>query len=351
MIKVGVMGASGYMGGEALRLLLEHPEVELAWATSRDETRIENCHPNLFDSGVELIHPDKAEPCDVVFLALPTVASIDAAQRFLKDGCKVIDLGAAFRLSDRKLWEKVYRQEHTCWDLAQKAVYGLSELYEEEIKQANLIANPGCFSSAAILALAPLMKENLVDTERIVVDGLSGTAGAGAELSRAAHHPEIANNLIPYNVVAHRHTCEMEQELSLLAGKKVQIHFTPVYVPIVRGILDTCHAFPERKISRSDLLDCYKTFYQDQPFVKVYDMPKDESASWQYLPYPWVSSVAGSNYCYIGLDVDEDRGRIVIFSVLDSIGKGGAQAGIENMNLMCNLNRQTGLNRRGSHPH
>ena len=351
MIRVGVMGASGYMGGEALRVLLEHPEVQLAWATSRDEDRIEPCHPNLYDSGVELIHPDKAEPCDVVFLALPTEASIAAARRFLQQGCKVVDLGAAFRLSDQQLWERVYRQRHGCWELTERAVYGLSELHKTQIAQADLIANPGCFSSAAVLALAPLMTERLVDTGRIVVNGLSGTAGAGAELSRSAHHPEIANNLIPYNVVGHRHTCEMEQELTLLAAGTVRVHFTPVYVPIVRGILDVCHGFPDRKMSRADLLDRYKAFYRDQPFVKVYDLPRDEKTSWQYKPYPWVSAVAGTNFCYIGLDVDEARDRIVVFSVLDSIGKGGAQAGIENMNLMCDLPRGMGLNRRGLHPH
>ena len=197
-----------------------------------------------------MIPPDKITPCDVAFLALPTGASIDATAQLVTQGTKVIDLGAAFRLKDRETWEAVYKQKHPQWKLAEEAVYGVAELHGAEIERARVIANPGCFSSSAILGLAPLVKAGLIDLERIVVDGLSGTAGAGAELHRAAHHPEIGNNLVPYNVVGHRHTFEMEQELSLLAGRKVSIHFTPTYVPIVRGILDICHAFPTKAVKR-----------------------------------------------------------------------------------------------------
>lgn len=350
MIRAGIVGATGYMGGEALRVLIEHPGVEVVWATSRTGNEIADFHPNLYESGIKLIHMDEVTPCDVVFLALPTIASLDAADVFIKQGCKVIDLGAAFRLSDRKTWERVYGQIHTKWQLAKKAVYGISELHKEEIKKTNLVANPGCFSSAAILGLAPLFKEDMVDSDKVIIDGLSGTAGVGAELSRAAHHPEIGNNLVPYNVVDHRHTYEMEQELGILARNKVSIHFTPVYVPIVRGILDICHVFPKKPVKKNDLIGIYKDFYKSDYFIKVYDLPKEEHTSWQYKPYPWVNSVVGTNYCYIGFDVDEKRNRIVIFSVLDSIGKGGAQAGVENMNLMFGLDRTDGLRRRGLHP-
>ncbi len=351
MLRVGIVGGTGYMGGEVLRVLLDHPEAEIAWVTSRTGGTIADYHPNLYGIDVRLVHPDETTPCDVVFLALPTTASIEAAANFLGQGCKVIDLGAAFRLSNRAIWESAYGRRHTEWNLAEKAVCGISELHQDEIKNAELIANPGCFSSAGILALAPLIKENLVDEQRVVIEGLSGTAGVGTELSRAAHHPEIGNNLVPYNVVGHRHTFEIEQELTRLAGKDVCVHFTPVYVPIVRGILDICHAFPHRDITRDRLLELYRDFYRDEPFIKVYDLPKENNVSWQYKPYPWVSSVAGTNYCFIGMDVDEARHRVVIFSVLDSIGKGGAQVGIENMNLMFDLERTLGLRRRGLHPH
>lgn len=350
MINAGIVGATGYMGGEALRVLLEHPEVRVAWATSRSGGRIEEYHPNLYGCGVELIHPDDATPCDVVFLALPTAASMEAACRFLSQGCKVIDLGAAFRLKDRTTWEAVYGQTHPHWDLVDKAVYGISELYGPQIQKASLIANPGCYASAAILGLAPLVKAGWVDRRHILVDGLSGTAGIGAEVSRAAHHAEIGSNLIPYNVVGHRHTYEMEQELSAAAGEAVCVHFTPTYVPIVRGILNICHAFAVRAVRRDKVLELYREFYRNEPFVQVYDCPDEPGASWHYRSYPWVSAVAGTNYCQIGLDVDEKRGRIVVFSVLDSIGKGGAQVGVENMNLMFGLERTTGLTHRGRHP-
>jgi len=173
----------------------------------------------------------------------------------------------------------------------------------------------------------------------------------GAELSRAAHHPEIANNLVPYNVVGHRHSFEMEQALSLISSQNVAVHFTPVYVPIVRGILAVCHAFPKEKVSREALLDLYRAEYLEEPFVRIYDMPKEADVSWETKPYPWVSTVVGTNYCFIGLDYDPERERIVILSVLDSIGKGGAQVGIENMNLMFGLDRTTGLSHYGLHPY
>ena len=226
----------------------------------------------------------------------------------------------------------------------------MNELYLEEIAQADLIANPGCFSSAAILGLAPLVANGFVDTEKLSVDGLSGTAGAGAELSRAAHHPEIGNNVVPYNAIGHRHTYEMEQELGLLVEVPVRVHFTPVYVPITRGILNICRGFLMRSASRDELLDLYREYYEPHPFVQVYDLPKEPSASWQYKPYPWVSAIAGTNYCHIGLDVDDERNSVVVFSALDSVGKGGAQVGVENMNIMFGLDRTSGLTRRGLHP-
>lgn len=350
MIKAGIFGGTGYMGGEALRIILEHPQVELAWVTSRSSDDAAFYHPNLYGNDIKLIHPDQATPCDVIFLALPTVESIQVADSFLEKGCKVIDLGAAFRLKDRTTWERIYNQRHSRWELVEEAVCGITELHLDGIRKARLIANYGCFSSAAILGLAPLVKERIIDLDKIVVDGLSGTSGVGAELSRSAHHPEISDNLVPYNAVNHRHTYEMEQELSLLAKKKVTVHFTPTYVPIVRGILDICHTDYSGSITREEVINTYRSFYEGEPFVKVYDLPREENVSWQYRQYPWVSSVAGTNYCFIGFDIDEDRKRIVVFSVLDNLGKGGAQAGVENMNVMFGLDRRTGLSKLGLHP-
>ncbi len=350
MIRAGVFGASGYMGGEAIRVLLEHPDVELSWAASRQSDPLEWHHPNLLGAGVRCVHPDEADACDVAFLALPTEASIAAAARFVEAGARVVDLGAAFRLEDRREWERTYGMDHPHWQLAEEAVYGLPELRAEAIASSRLVANPGCFSSAAILGLIPLVAEGLVDVDRLGVTGLSGTAGAGAELARAAHHPEIGGNLVAYNVVGHRHTLEMEQELARVAARSVRVHFTPVYVPIVRGILDVCSAFATRSVSREQLLELYRDFYAEAPFVQVFDRPPESGATWQYRPYPWVSAVNGTNRCHIGLDVDADRGRIVVLSALDSVGKGGAHGGVENMNLMFGRPRTAGLERFGLHP-
>ena len=351
MIEVGIYGASGYMGGEALRILKEHPEVKIAWATSRSGKPAEYFHRNLYDSGICFIKPEEATPCDAVFIALPSGNAMKMAPDLVKQSTKVIDLGADFRLKNRSEWEQMYGKAHLAWKLVEEAVYGIPELHRDSIKEARIIANPGCFSSAAILGIAPLVKADLIDTEKVVVDGLSGTAGAGAELDITMHHPEIGNNLVPYNVVDHRHTYEIEQELSALSNSKVTIHFTSTYVPITRGILAICHCFPTRMVSRSELLRIYRGFYSGEHFTKVFDMPKDPNASWQYVPYPWVSAVSGTNFCQIGLDVDEKRNRVVVFSVLDSVGKGGAHAGVQNLNLMFGLKEDTGLKRYGSHPY
>ncbi len=351
MIRVGIYGASGYMGGEALRILNEHPQVEIAWATSRSGKPIEYFHRNLYGSGIELVKPEEITPCDAVFLALPTGYAMGMARDMLNDDTKIIDLGADFRLKNRSDWERIYGKTHSCWDLVEEAVYGIPELHRDEIRQARIIANPGCYSSASILGLAPLVKASLIDTEKIIIDGLSGTTGAGAEPDIASHHPEIGNNLVPYNVVDHRHTYEIEQELGYLTQSKVTVHFTSSYVPITRGILAICHCFPTRRADRDNLLDIYRQFYGDEHFIKVFDIPKDPDANWQYLPYPWVSAVSGTNFCHIGLDIDGKRGRIVVFSVLDSIGKGGAHAGIQNLNLLFGIAESTGLRRYGLHPY
>lgn len=376
-IEVGVYGASGYMGGEALRVLIEHPSVRVVWATSRGDKPLEHFHRNFYGAGIKLVRPEEITPCDAVFFAVPTGTPMQLAQYLLEQDTKVIDLGADFRLKDLADWERVYGKTHACADVVEEAVYGIPELHREAIRQARVIANPGCFASAAILGMAPLVKAGLIDDGRIVVDGLSGTAGAGAELDTPLHHPEIGNNLVPYNVVDHRHTYEMEQELGLLtagagggvgtaveaadratvgdgaaaAAGPVTVHFTSSYVPITRGILAICHCFPVRPVTREEVLGVYREFYRDEFFVRVFDMPREADASWQYAPYPWVSAVSGTNFCHVGLEVDEKRGRIVVFSVLDSVGKGGAHAGVQNLNLLFGLDERTGLTRYGLHPY
>jgi len=351
MISVGIYGASGYMGSEALRVLLNHPNATVKWATSRGDTPIEYYHKNFYDRGVKFVNPSDEMPCDVVFFAIPTGLTTEICQSFLNNGSKVIDLGADFRLNKKDEWENVYQKTHAKWELSEEAVYGICELHRNEISKARIIANPGCFSSSSILALAPLASERVIDLEKIIVDGLSGTVGAGSDLDLALHHPEITNNILPYNVVNHRHSYEIEQELSLLANNRVIINFSSCYVPISRGILTINHCFPTKALKRNELLDLYKEFYKDEYFVKIIDIPKDDNASWNYLPYPWVAAVSATNFCHIGLDIDEKRNRIVVYSVLDSIGKGGALVGIQNMNIMFGLDEKTGLDFYGIHPY
>jgi N-acetyl-gamma-glutamyl-phosphate reductase common form len=351
MISVGIVGGSGYMGGEALRVLLKHPHAEIAWVTSRSPGPIERVHSNLYDTGLNFVLLDDVKAPDFVLLALPTAASIDVAERFLKSGSRVIDLGSAFRLKDKELWERVYGRPHRAWRLAEEAIYGTTELHEEHIRTAHLVANPGCFSSAAILALAPLIAAGAVDPDRLIVTGLSGTAGAGADFSRAIHHPEIGSNVVLYNVVGHRHTYEVEQELATIANRPVRVHFTPGYIPIVRGIVAICRCFSVDRMDRGRLLNLFRQFYAGRPFVKVYDQPRDETEDWNYRPYPWVSAVAGTNYCYLGVEIDQERNSIVVISVLDSVGKGGAQVGIENLNIMAGFKPTDGLLDRGTHPY
>lgn len=350
MIEVGIVGSSGYSGGELLRLLLQHPSVRIKWVTSRGDKKLEQIHRNLFGMGLEFISLEEAQGGDVVFLCTPARESMLHAGTFLEQGARVIDLGSDFRLKNREIFETVYKAEHTCWELVGEAPYGLTELHRQEIASARLVANPGCFATAAILGLAPLIAEGLIDLTYILVDGISGTSGAGAQPATPSHHSEIGNSFFAYNVTDHRHTYEVEQELSLIARQKIQIHFTPYYAPFTRGILAACHGFLTEGMDRGQALDLFKDYYQDNYFIQILDIEKDPKVSWQYLPYPSVATVAGSNFCQIGLDVDSKRGRVVVFSALDNLVKGAAGAAVQNMNVMCGLPEETGLTALGMHP-
>jgi N-acetyl-gamma-glutamyl-phosphate reductase common form len=272
------------------------------------------------------------------------------APTYLDRGAKVVDIGSDFRLKDRATFERVYKAEHSCWELVGEAPYGATELHRDAIRAARLVANPGCFAYTAILALAPLVKAGWIEPDRVVVDGLSGSSGAGAEPSVPTHHSEIGNSAFPYNVVDHRHTYEIEQELSEVAAAPVTVHFTPYYCPFTRGILAGCHGFLNRAATRADLLALYQEFYAGEPFIRVLPFDKDPKASWQYLPYPSVATLAGSNYVHIGVDVDERRRRAAVFGALDNLGKGAASSAIQNMNCMLGLREDTGLAGVGLHP-
>ena len=347
---VGIVGGSGYSGGELLRLLLGHPQARLAWVTSRGEKPLESIHRNLMGLGLRFAKEEDVHPCDVVFLCMPSRESMTRAARYLQQGSRVIDLGSDFRLKNAALFEQVYKATHTNWSLVEEAPYGATELHREAIRRARLVANPGCFAYATILGLAPLVREKWIDLEHVVVDALSGTSGAGADPVVATHHSEIGNSTFAYNVVDHRHTYEVEQELSAAAGAAVTVHFTPYYAPFSRGILAGCHGFLKRKVTRADVLALYRECYRAEYFVRVIELEKDPAVSWQYLPYPSVASVAGSNFVQIGVDVDAQRGRVVVFSALDNLGKGAAGSAIQNMNCMLGLPEEAGLTAVGLHP-
>jgi N-acetyl-gamma-glutamyl-phosphate reductase common form len=349
-IHVGIVGGSGISGGELLRLLLGHPQARIAWVTSRSDKNLEGVHRNLLGSGLRFVREEEAGPCDVAILCTPSRESMTKAPHYLERGAKVIDVGSDFRLKDRALFERVYKAQHVCWDLVGEAPYGATELHRAEIRRARLVANPGCFAYTAILSLAPLVKERLVELDKLVVDGLSGSSGAGAEPSVPTHHSEIGNSAFPYNVVDHRHTYEIEQELSGVAGAPAPGPITPYNSPNTRGHQARCPRVHTPPITRADLLDLYQSFYRDEPFVRVLPFEKDPKASWQYLPYPSVATLAGSNYVHLGVDVDERRNRAVVFGALDNLGKGAASSAIQNMNCMLGLPEDAGIAGMGMHP-
>ncbi len=349
-VKVGIVGGSGYAGGELIRLLLQHPRMEVVWATSRADKDFETVHPNLMGSGMQFTREEEAGDCDVVFFCMPARESMTRAPRYLGRGVKVVDVGSDFRLKNESVFEQVYGGEHGCWDLVEESPYGATELHREEIARARLVANPGCFAYTMILSLAPLVKAGWIELDRIVVAGLTGTSGAGAEPKLASQHSEMANSAFPYNVVDHRHTYEVEQELARLAGADVGIHFTPIFCPFTRGILASCQGFATRQVNRDEVLELYADFYAAEPFVDVISVAKDPSLSWQYLPYPNVGHLMGSNYVQIGVDVDLQRGRIVAVGALDNLGKGAASSAIQNMNCMLGFPEEEGLRGRGLHP-
>jgi len=339
MINVGVYGASGYTGQELLRILLRHPETNVVALTSRKfkGTPVAHVYPVFTDltdmSYIDASPRDVASMADVVFLAVPHGEAMDVAPLFLKEGKKVIDLSADYRLRDIGTYEAWYKN-HTSSHLIQEAVYGLPELYRSDIMSASLVANPGCYPTGVILGLAPALKEGIVDTATLIADSKSGVSGAGREAQLGTLFCEVNEGLKAYKIGTHRHTPEINQELSALAEHEVNVSFIPHLVPTNRGILTTMYATMKRTMSVAAIIEMYRTFYREEPFVRVYD----EGV------YPNIISVRGSNYCDIGVALDERAGRLIIVTAIDNLVKGAAGQAIQNMNLMCGLPEEMGLN-------
>ncbi len=341
MIEVSIIGATGYTGAELLRLLSNHCEVEVKYITSRKEEgkHVFKVHPHL--KGIKKYENlyftndlDKID-ADLVFTATPHGASMEIVPDFIERGIKVIDLSGDYRFEDISLYEKYYKIKHKGLVDA-KIAYGLPELHRKEIKEAQLVANPGCFPTGCILAVAPLVKEKIIE-ERIIFDSKTGVSGAGINPTETTHFPNVNENINPYKITTHRHTPEIEKELKKLGNVKVS--FTPHLAPITRGILTTAHTFLVEDIDREDIIKIYEKFYKDEIFIRIFseEIPK---LTW----------VRGTNFCDIGgFEIDEHN-RLVIISAIDNLVKGASGQAIQNMNIMFGFDEKEGLFNVGLHP-
>ncbi len=329
-----------------MRILLNHPRVIVSAITSEKSAGkpIAALFPHLAGLTSLVCEPLDtdaiAKKADFVFLALPHVSAQEAAFRFHLLGKKVVDLSADYRLTDPAVYARWYEHAHQYPELLKQAVYGLPELYREKIKKALLIANPGCYPTSAILGLAPLMQKGRIDQGSVIIDSKSGVSGAGRSPSLAHHFPEVNEGCMAYKVGTHRHTPEIEQVLSSLAGKQVTVSFTPHLIPMNRGILTTVYAKQKSPVDTDQLQALYREFYQDAPFVRLLPVGR----------FPNVHDVRGSNFCDIGVYADPRTGRAVVVTAIDNLIKGASGQAIQNMNLMMGFDETEGLRFAGAFP-
>ena len=340
-MRVGIVGGSGYTGGELLRLLLRHPKVEVAQVTSDSMAGkpIGRAHPNLRKvTDLTFTPHSDLEPCDLLFLAMPHGRSMGRMSQFLVRAGKVIDLSADFRLKDPALYREYYGVEHPRPDLLAQSVYGLPELHRQAIRQATLVSGPGCIATAAILAIHPLAKAGVIDPERLVVDAKTGSSAGGVDGGTASQHPERSGVMRIYAPVGHRHTAEIEQE----TGVKVALSCHAVEA--VRGILATCHAFLQDSVTSKDLWRVYREAYHGEPFVRIVTEPAG------LYRYPEPKILAGTNFCDVGFALDAHANRVVAVAALDNLMKGAAGTAVQCMNLVAGYPETMGLDFLGLHP-
>ncbi|NHI93240.1 MAG: N-acetyl-gamma-glutamyl-phosphate reductase [Candidatus Lokiarchaeota archaeon] len=348
-MKVAIIGASGYTGGELIRLLYMHPESEINLITSRrfEGQSISVQHPNFrknLSIKFDTFSVEKALKNDFIFLAVPHKVAQTIAPDLVNSGIKIIDLSADFRLKDPKVYEKYY-VPHENPELLKKSVYGLPELHREEIKTAQIVATPGCMAATSILALSPIMKyPDLIDLEHIICDAKIGSSGGGRDFSLASHHPERKGVIRPYKPTNHRHTAEINQELSILANNTINVGFSAHAVDIVRGILSTCHVFLKKSVEDKDIWKIYREMYNKEPFIRII---KQKTGIYR-LPDPKI--LIGSNYCDVGFVIDENINRLVVLGALDNLIKGAAGMAMQCFNIMNNFNETLGLEEPGFHP-
>ncbi|WP_136681605.1 N-acetyl-gamma-glutamyl-phosphate reductase [Neptunomonas sp. XY-337] len=343
MIKVGIVGGTGYTGVELLRLLANHPDVEVSVITSRSEAgvKVADMFPNLrrhYDLAFTVPDTEALAACDVVYFATPHGVAMSMAPELVKRGVRIIDLGADFRIKDVELWSQWYKLEHTCPDLVEMAVYGLPEVNREQIKQAQLIACPGCYPTAAQLGFLPLLENNLVDHRRLIADCKSGVSGAGRGASVGSLLCETSESMKAYAAGGHRHLPEIRQGLSLAADRPVGLTFVPHLTPMIRGIHATLYATLKDPVDGLQAL--YESRYADEPFVDV--MPAGS--------HPETRSVKGANMCRISVFRPQNDDTVVVLSVIDNLVKGAAGQAIQNMNIMFDLPEDAGLSHTGMMP-
>lgn len=335
-IKVGVIGATGYTGVELVRLLILHPDVKLEVITSESKAgkKISEIHPSL--EGIVSIELQSIDSIadydlDLVFLALPHRVSMDFVKKHGLDKFRIVDLSGDFRLKSAELYEKWYDKKHVCPEYLKHSVYGMPELNRDQIRNSNLVANPGCYPTSTILALLPLVHHTYIEPESVIVDSKSGVTGAGASPKIFTHFPNQFGNFFAYGLKHHRHTPEIETILGTVSESILMIQFTPHLLPIDRGILTTTYSTPSKTINDGMVRDTYLNYYVKEHFVRIVDQP------------PSVKNVRGSNFCDLFATYDERTNRIITISAIDNLVKGAAGQAVQNMNLMFGLLENTGL--------
>ncbi len=340
MIKAGIIGATGYAGGELVRLLLGHKNVEIKWYGSRSyiDKKYADVYQNMFQIVEDTCLDDNmealADQVDVIFTATPQGFCASMVNEEILSKAKIIDLSADFRIKDVKTYEKWYKIQHKSPQFLGEAVYGLCEINREQVKKARLVANPGCYTTCSILTCYPLVKEGIIDPDTLIIDAKSGTSGAGRGAKIDNLFCEVNENMKAYGVASHRHTPEIEEQLGYAAGKELVLNFTPHLVPMNRGILATAYASLAKDVDYDTVKAVYDKYYEEEKFVRV--LEKDQ--------YPQTKWVEGSNYVDINFKIDPRTKRIIMMGAIDNLVKGAAGQAVQNMNLMFGEEETEGLN-------
>ena len=339
MIKAGIIGATGYAGNELVRLLMGHKEVEIKWYGSRSyiDQKYAEVYQNMFEIVDDVCMDDNmealAEQVDVIFTATPQGFLAGVLNEGLLEKTKIIDLSADFRIKDVAVYEKWYKIEHKSPQFIGEAVYGLCEVNRDKVKNARLVANPGCYTTCSILTAYPLVKEGLIDPDTLIIDAKSGTSGAGRGAKLPNLFCEVNENMKAYGVTSHRHTPEIEEQLGYAAGRPVVVNFTPHLVPMNRGILATAYASLKKDVTYEEVKAIYDKYYADEKFVRVLEKDVCPQTKW----------VEGSNYVDVNFKIDPRTNRIIMMGAIDNLVKGAAGQAVQNMNLMFGLKESEGL--------